>query len=134
MTSAILFQTQSVLILVIMTWGIYLRRQRATHIKMMSTAIIWDILLIAQIELSRGAINKAAESMTTNALSQSILNVHVALAISSVVLYVFMIITGRKLLKGSLTIRPKHKFLGWTTFVVRILTFITSFWAVAAKA
>jgi hypothetical protein len=130
MTSAILFQIQSFLVLGIMTWGIYLRCQRAIHIKMMTTAIIWDLILIAQIELTRGAINKAANSMMLTETTRLILNIHVALAVSSVLLYLCMIITGRKLLKGSLTIRPKHKVLGWTTYVVRILTFITSFWAV----
>lgn len=109
-----------------MSWGIYLRCQRSMHIKMMLSAIIWDILLILQIELSRDAVAKATEVIKNS----MILNIHVSLAISTVVLYVAMIITGRKLYKGSLTIRPKHKVLGWLTYTVRILTLITSFWAV----
>ena len=133
MTSAIIFQLQSFLILGIMSWGIYLRRQKVIHLKMMSTAIVWDLLLIAQIELNRGAIDKASASMFSNTLSHTILNIHIVLAVSSVLLYIAMIISGRKLLKGSLTIRPKHKLLGWTTYIVRILTFITSFWAVSPQ-
>ena len=133
MSSAIVFQLQSFLILSLMTWGIYLRCQRTIHIKMMVTAIIWDLLLIAQIELGRDAIHKATQSMTISPLNQMILNIHILLALTSVVLYVCMIISGYKLLKGSLTIRPKHKRLGWMTYSIRILTFITSFWAVAPK-
>ena len=109
-----------------MTWGIYLRCQRTIHIKMMSTSIIWDILLILQIELSRGAVMKASKAVQ----NPMILNIHVALALTTVLLYAAMVITGYKLYKGSLTVRPKHRILGWLTYTIRILTFITSFWAV----
>lgn len=126
MTTATLFQIQSFMIVLLMSWGIYLRYQRSVHIKMMLTAIVWDILLILQIELSRGAVAKASEVIK----NPMILNIHVSLALSTVILYIAMIISGRKLYKGSLTIRPKHKVLGWLTYTVRILTLITSFWAV----
>jgi hypothetical protein len=66
----------------------------------------------------------------TNTLA---LNIHVTIAISTVVLYAFMVYTGRKLLAGQNEIRPRHKFLGWTTLAMRILTFVTSFWAVVPK-
>jgi hypothetical protein len=93
---------------------------------MMLTSIVWDVILILQIELSRGAVAKASEALR----NPMILNIHISLALSTVLLYCAMIITGRKLYKGSLTIRSKHKFLGWLTYIVRILTLITSFWAV----
>ena len=107
--------------------GVYLRKKRSVHIKVQSTAIIWDILLILQIELGRGAIVKASKAMTNTMM----LNVHVSIAVSTVILYLLMIYTGRKLISGEITIRPIHKILGWTTLVMRTLTFITSFWAVS---
>lgn len=92
----------------------------------MATSIIWDILLILQIELNRGAIIKASKAMT----NQMMLNIHVSFAVLTVLFYGAMVYTGRKFLKGENEIRPLHKKLGWTTLSLRILTFITSFWAV----
>lgn len=129
MSTATLFQIQSFLILTTMTLGVYLRKKRSVHIKLMGTAIVWDILLILQIELTRSAIVKASKAMT-NAM---MLNVHVSLAVLTVLFYFAMIYTGRKFLKGDNSIRPLHKKLGWTTWSLRILTFITSFWAVSPQ-
>lgn len=124
-----LMQSQSLCILLLMIAGIVVRRRRKLHVKIMSIAMIWDVILILQIELSRSAVLKASKAMT-NALA---LNVHVSFAVSTVILYGFMVYTGRKLLSGDNTIRPRHKVLGWTTLTMRILTFITSFWAVVPK-
>ena len=124
-----LMQGQSLGIVLLMLAGISVRRNRKQHIKIMSTAMIWDIILILQIELSRSAILKASKAMT----NPLILNIHISIAVSTVVLYGFMVYTGRKLLSGDNDIRPRHKVLGWTTLGMRILTFITSFWAVVPK-
>lgn len=122
-------QIQSLAIVVLMLVGIYFRRQRKRHIKIMSFAMIWDVILILQIELSRSAILKASQAVKNTLL----LNIHVSIAVSTVILYAFMVYTGRKLLNGDINIRSRHKMLGWTTLFLRILTFITSFWAVAPK-
>ena len=122
-------QSQSLCIVLLMIAGIIVRRNRKLHVKIMSVAMIWDVILILQIELSRSAILKASK-VVTNELA---LNIHVAIAVSTVVLYGFMIRSGRKLLSGNNSVRPHHKKLGWTTLAMRILTFITSFWAVAPK-
>ena len=124
-----LMQIQSLCIVLLMLAGIIVRRRRQLHIKIMSIAIIWDVLLILQIELSRSAILKASKAMTNPVM----LNIHISIAVSSVILYVFMVYTGRKLLSGQNEIRSKHRVLGWTTLTMRILTFITSFWAVVPK-
>lgn len=124
-----LMQSQSLCIVVLMLAGIYFRRRRSTHVKIMSVAMIWDVLLILQIELSRSAILKASKAIE-NAL---MLNIHVSIAVTTVILYAFMIHSGRKLLAGQPHVRTRHKLLGWTTLAMRILTFITSFWAVTPK-
>jgi hypothetical protein len=124
-----LLQIQSLSIVLLMLAGIFVRRRRSIHVKIMSVAMVWDVFLILQIELSRSAILKASAAMT-NTLA---LNVHVTIAISTVVLYIFMVYTGRKLLAGQNEIRPRHKLLGWTTLAMRVLTFVTSFWAVVPK-
>lgn len=124
-----LMQGQSLCIVVLMVTGIIFRRRRQLHVKIMSTAMIWDILLILQIELSRSAVLKASKALTNSVA----LNIHVSIAVTTVVLYAFMIQSGRKLLQGQNEIRPRHRFLGWTTLTMRILTLITSFWAVVPK-
>ena len=129
MSTATLFQIQSFLILSTMTLGVYLRKKRSVHIKLMATTIIWDILLILQIELTRSAIIKASKAVT-NAM---MLNIHVSIAVLTVLFYFAMIYTGRKFLKGDNSVRPLHKKLGWTTWSLRILTFVTSFWAVTPQ-
>lgn len=110
----------------IMAFGIYHKRNRSLHVKIMSSAMIWDVILILQIELSRSAIEKASKVMT----NPMMLKIHLFFAISCVLLYIAMVITGRKLLAGDNEIRNKHKILGMTTFAFRILTFVTSFYAV----
>lgn len=127
---ALLMQAQSLCIVLLMLLGIIKRRQRQLHVKIMSLAMVWDIILILQIELSRSAILKASKAVA----NPMILNIHVSIAVSTVILYGFMVYTGRALLSGRNEIRNKHKILGYSTFLMRLLTFATSFWAVSPKA
>ena len=128
-TTAIIFQVQSFLILSMILFGVFVRKKRKLHVKTMLSAIVWDILLILQIELNRSAIMKASKAVSNT----MILNIHVSLAVSTVVFYFCMLYTGKKFLAGDNEIRPLHKKLGWTTVALRILTFVTSFFAVAPK-
>ncbi|MFY7994518.1 MAG: hypothetical protein ACOVP4_14570 [Bacteriovoracaceae bacterium] len=121
-----LMQSQSLIIVVMMIIGIVVHRRRSLHVKIMSSVIIWDILLILQVELGRKAIMKASQAMTNPAL----LNIHVSIAVSTVLLYIVMVITGRKVLAGQSELLPQHKRIGYITFVMRLLTFATSFFAV----
>lgn len=121
-----LMQTQSFLIVALMLYGISQHRNRQKHAKIMYAAMIWDVILILQIELSRGAIMKASKAMVNPVL----LNIHVSIAVSTVVLYGFMIFLGRKVIAGDNTLLKRHKRLGQLTMVMRILTFATSFLAV----
>jgi hypothetical protein len=126
MTTAIIFQIQSFLILSLIFVGIYFRKQRSKHVKIMGSAIVWDLLLILQIELGRSAIAKAVKPIE----NKMMLNIHISIAVLTVLFYFAMIFTGRKLLSGDTSIRAKHKLLGWCTVSLRVLTFITSFFAV----
>ncbi len=127
MSSAVIFQIQSGLILTLMFVGIYFRRNASKHMNIMRTVIVWDILLILQIELNRSAIIKASKAMD----NRMILNIHVAIAVTTVVLYFVQIFSGRKLSKGDQSKRSFHKKIGITTTIFRTLTFITSFFAVS---
>lgn len=122
MSSSVIFQAQSFIIVTILIFGVYHRKNRYKHIRMMYLAIIWDLFLVAQIELSRQALNTASKALT----NPIILNIHISLAISTVLLYALMVVTGRKLQKSDESMRTRHKILGWTTLTLRILTLITS--------
>lgn len=129
MSSAAIFQIQSVLVFTLMTVGIFYRKNRKRHVRIMSSALIWDILLILQIEVTRSAIGKASGAMK----NPMMLNIHVLLAITSVILYAFMVYTGRKILQNEKSFQSLHRLLGWTTYSVRFLTLVTSYWAVQEK-
>lgn len=101
------------------------KSNRQLHIKIMSTAMIWDVLLILQIELNRGAINKASKAVE----NPLILNIHVILALLSVLCYIAMTITGKKILNGKSTFLRRHRLLGRVTILLRTMTYITSFFA-----
>ena len=129
MKTSLIFQTQSFIILSLLFFGAWLilkKKNRDLHVKTMLFAIVWDIILVLQIELSRGAIEKASK-VTSN---PNILNIHVSLAVSAVVLYVLLIVTGKKVLKGNRDIIGLHRKLGLLALLMRTLTFITSFFAV----
>jgi len=124
-----LMQSQSLIIVILMIIGIVVHRRRSLHVKIMSFVIAWDIILILQVELGRKAILKASNAINNPA----ILNIHVSIAVSTVVLYFIMICLGRKVLAGQTHLLPRHRKFGYLTLVMRILTFVTSFWAVVPR-
>ena len=120
--SSIIFQVQSIVIVSLLIFGVYHRKNRYKHVKIMKFAIIWDLILIVQIELSRSAIAKASKAMT----NPMILNIHVSLAIATVLLYGLVFYMGRKLLHGDESKRKVHRALGTFALTTRMATLITS--------
>jgi fumarate reductase subunit D len=123
MNSSVIFQIQSALILLLIYFGVWKRRNRTLHVRTMITAIIWDVVLILQIELTRGAINTATKAMTNPAL----MNFHIAIAVTTVVLYGLLFFWGRKLLNGDQSVRKFHRIAGYTAVLLRTTTLITSY-------
>ena len=122
MDTGLFFTVQSLLILILIYIGVLFRRNRSLHVKIQMSAIFWDIILILQIELTRQAIHTASKAL----INPMMLNIHISLALATVVFYGIMFKTGRKILKGS-PIRNFHRVAGWTTLTLRTLVFITSF-------
>ncbi len=106
--------------------GVYFRRNRNRHVKIMLTSIVWDFILILQIELARKAIMKAADA----ALHPSLLLVHLFFAVGSVVLYIFMLRSGYQILKGNTDKRSFHKKMGFITLFFRTMTLFTSIYVI----
>lgn len=125
--SAIIFQIQSACILTLLFVGVgFAKRRKLTlHARLMGSAVAWDLLLVLQIELIRGAIEKAG----TGPL---LLNVHITIAALTIICYGVLIYTGRKLLSGAgAKVLPWHHILGLTALTLRTLTFATSFFIVS---
>jgi hypothetical protein len=121
--SSVIFQVQSFIIVSLLLYGVYHRKNKFKHMRIMKTAILWDLLLVAQIELTRSAIEKASQIVENT----QILNIHVSLAVSTVVLYSIVWTLGHKLSKGNENIRKYHKIIGAVALTTRISTLITSF-------
>lgn len=116
--STVIFQIQSTLILILFFWGYSKVKSNINlHKKIMITAVIWDILLILQIEFTRAAVEKVAK-LTGNGIW---LYIHVSFALLTVISYAIVITLAKK------NIFQKHKYLGKLTILLRFLTYITSF-------
>ena len=121
--STIIFQVQSILIVALLLYGVSKRKNRFIHMKIMKVAIIWDLLLVGQIEPTRSTITTASKALE----NPMILNIHISLAVSSVLLYAFVWYAGAKLNNGDEGKRKWHKYFALTALVTRVLTLITSF-------
>ena len=126
MSTELIFQLQSAIIVSLMFYGYMVRKNRFKHIRTMKLVILWDIILILQIELSRGAIMKASNALSNSA----ILNLHVSLAVSTVLLYALAFYTGSRLKSGDESVRKYHRPVGYLILTTRLATFITSFFIV----
>ena len=126
MSSGAWFHIQSLAIFGLLVYGALQNRRRRVHVRVMAGAITWDFLLILQIELSRLALSKAA-SFSANPLA---LKIHLMLAISCVLGYTCLILTGWQLLRGKNALRPWHRRLGLSVLLARAFVLVTSFWAV----
>ena len=93
------------------------------HVPLMITAMVWDVVLILQIELFRDALFKASQFLQNFWL----LNTHIALAVVTLIFYGGCIHTGRRLLGNDFSIRGRHRLFGISAIVLRALTFITGF-------
>lgn len=127
MSSQVIFQIQSTIILALIYIGLYYRPFPNRHVKIMSIAIAWDLLLVLQIELTRGAIAKAGKALSNPLL----LNFHVGIAVSTVILYFALIYTGRRMLKKDYEVQKLHKFFGYTAVTFRTITYVTSYLVVS---
>lgn len=127
---SIFFQIQSALVVGLMLAGVYFRKRVVKHMRFMKLAIFIDFVLILQIELNRHVIFTAAKVLE----NRWILNIHVFLAVSTVLTYFFILYSGPKLWKSiknpsksRQTLKKWHLGFGWSCLFLRVATFFTSF-------
>lgn len=127
----------STMVLLILLTGVYFRRRREIHTKLMTSAFVIDLALVLYIELTRHAVG----TVTTQV--RPLLWFHAAISTSVLVLYVVMIVLGRKMLAGaeqsmasgagSLNVgitgqtRTLHRNLGMTFLALRVVSYVTAF-------
>ncbi|MCB9094915.1 MAG: hypothetical protein H6621_07615 [Halobacteriovoraceae bacterium] len=121
---SIIFFIQSTIIVAILLTGFFKRKQRKKHAFLMRVGIIWDIVLVLQIELSRHAIDQAIHMERNTTL----LNFHIAVSVLCTLLYFFLLYSGWQLLNNQKRgLRPYHLKLGYLTIICRLINYVTSF-------
>lgn len=107
-------------IVLMLAVGLAMRRNRKVHPPLMGLCFVLDLGLVLYLELTRGAVNTA---VTTDS---RILTFHVAVAVATIVLYLVLVPSGYKLLKGGGN-RGLHRKAALAFVVCRVLTYLTAF-------
>lgn len=112
----------SFIILVLYLYGRSLRfKNNQLHQKLMLIAFGADLILVVALVFGRQALSKLGVGMSLQ------LQIHVPIAVTTIVLYFFTVWAGYQLSRG----KPTRTRLYWLDKVLttsRILTFVTSMW------
>ncbi len=111
----------STLVLLLITAGVYFRRDTRTHLRLMLAAFLIDLSLVIYIEATRHAVEKVAHH------TGLLLWIHVGISVAVLIAYVAQIQLGRRILNGFVASRGLHIRLGLTFCTLRLLNYITSF-------
>lgn len=110
----------SLVAILLLVTGLALRRNRAVHPKIMGTAFAVDLALVLYLELTRGAVERASQ------LASQLLTVHVACAVATLALNVFLVVSGWRILHHGGP-RKGHFRAACAFMVLRVVTFLTAF-------
>lgn len=113
-------QAYSTAVLALIGVGLALRRTRRAHIPIMLTCFALDLGSVVYLQLQRDAVQKAASKPTP------ILMVHIAFALTTLVLYAAMTATGTRLARKDVG-RGLHRKLAVVFLACRAGTWATSF-------
>ncbi len=110
----------SFLILILFLWGRTLHKSNLRlHILIMSGVILADLLLVLSLVLNRDALSKVDLQMPWT------LQIHVPIAVFTVLLYLPTAYTGVQLLRGK-QVHARMRKLDQVLVVSRIMTLVTS--------
>ncbi len=102
-------------------------RRLGCHAACMVTAFVLDVGLVLYIELSRGAVDRVAHSISP------LLWFHVAISTAALLLYVVQGYLGYRLYRGLAVSTMSHRWVGITFLVLRLGNYVTSFMVVAPR-
>ena len=120
------YQASSSVICLILVAGVLFRRDRRTHVLLMSISFIADTILGATLEFNRHVTDKALGT-GGEPEPEGMLFFHIAVATISYLLYFPQIYLGRKLLGGDDALRRRHRLFAIAFIGFRLLNLTTSF-------
>lgn len=97
------------------------RKDYRTHAALMATAFAIDFSLVLYIEIMRGAVEQAMR------VPPPLLLFHIIISTLALLLHAVQLVLGALLLKGKLTYRGWHRWLGIAYLVLRLGNYVTSF-------
>lgn len=115
-----MYPYQALVPLTLILVGFHFRRRTRVHVPLMVSAILLDVVMIVQLETNRSVVAKAAAAVTP------LLKFHIGVALTTVIAYLAMIVTGILLLRG-MRVRKPHRVLGFYVLIARSLVSITAF-------
>ncbi|MBI2027510.1 MAG: hypothetical protein HYS98_06900 [Deltaproteobacteria bacterium] len=115
------FYSGAVLLLILV--GISQKRTPKRHIPIMISCFVLDLASVLYLEFTRDAVFEAYRRAP-----ESIMQIHLFFAITTLVGYFVALPTGILLFKGRKHLRKFHKWNAMVFLIVRCGVFITSFW------
>jgi uncharacterized membrane protein YozB (DUF420 family) len=122
--------TINTLILLVLAYGLKMRRKPEVHMKVMITCFVIDVINVGLVELGAragggsGAVAKGVDSFLEELFT--ILNFHILVSIGCLVCYGIAVYTGRKLYKTGEG-RSRHRKNAIVFIVMRLSSWVTSF-------
>lgn len=111
----------SFLILGLFLWGRSLRfKNLRIHIRVMLVCFAADLILVLALVMMKDALSQVSLDMHWT------LQIHIPIAVSTVVLYFFTVRAGYRLYKGDESARPLLRGLDKVLLTFRVLTLLTS--------
>ncbi|HYC76856.1 MAG TPA: hypothetical protein VEI02_04420 [Planctomycetota bacterium] len=118
------FDVANVVIFAAILVGVALRRRRLAHVRIMTASFVADVLMVAVIELQRGAVAKTLEQART--VSDGLLSFHIFVSVASLALWVYQLVGGRRILHGAGSL-SRHRAGAWAFLVFRATNVGTAF-------
>ncbi|NRA94592.1 MAG: hypothetical protein HRU14_00130 [Planctomycetes bacterium] len=122
---SVLFHVANVTIFLFILVGAFMHHRRDLHVKMMLTAFALDLVLLLAVELSNSAVARAYRDVGAG---NAITTIHVAFAISGLVMWFVQIFVGRKIYKqGRMELLPRHGTGARLFLIFRLGNVVTAF-------
>ena len=106
----------------ILLFGLINKKNKYWHVRLMSTAIVFDFLLVLLLEVQRHAIETTVANELTN-----LQRAHIYCSTLAILFYIPVTILGFRLYKGLSSSRTWHLRLGGLAFLFRTIGFVMMF-------
>ena len=138
-TISILTRSLNIAVVFVLAVGLLLRHRPKNHMPLMLTAFVVDLGNVLLIELGRGAVEQALDAFTSGVYFEAF---HVTVSVLALVGYMVAVVSGMKLYRASRSaagspaanperearLRQVHKVNAGIFIVMRLTSFVTSFW------